>query len=302
MTLFTLPVYESFGRALHTRLGGRVKEGRVSVRRFPNGEMHISAETPVRGETCAVIGCTAPPDENLLALLLLAHTLKKEGANKVVAVVPYLGYSRQDKDERGESRAIEWLGSAMKASGIDSVVTLDLHSREDAALFPLPLIDVSPAPALAAALRTRPFGGASFIAPDEGARARCERLKRELGGKGEITYFTKRREEKGVTSELCGEIRPSVVIVDDILDTGTTLIAALEKLSACGVRSAAVAVTHALFTGSEWRKLWALGVEALYCTDSVPPSLRSGGSGQASVVPAAGLLAEAVLKEAPGEA
>jgi ribose-phosphate pyrophosphokinase len=99
------------------------------IARFENGELHAHVETSVSAQRCLVLGSIAPPDERFLSVLLLAHTLKKEGARQVTAVLPYLGYARDDKDKPGQSMATAWAGSLVKASGCDRVITIDVHSE-----------------------------------------------------------------------------------------------------------------------------------------------------------------------------
>jgi ribose-phosphate pyrophosphokinase len=137
-----------------------------------------------------------------------------------------------------------------------------------------------------------------MVAPDNGAIDRCEAVKRAAGmPTGEIPYFEKKRTEQGIVH--CGpigKVGARVVIVDDMIDTGGTLVSACEKLKAVGVRDIYILVTHGLFTGSSWTQLWSLGVKRIFCTDTVP--LRSGIDATnitlLSMVP---LLAEGLSKE-----
>lgn len=124
--------------------GGGVQLGQFRATRFENGELHLTLQTPVAKEDCLVLGSIAPPDENLLSALLLAHTLKKEGARRVTAILPYLAYARDDKNKPGESMATAWAGSLACASGIDEVMTVDVHSERAKGLFPISVLSLSP--------------------------------------------------------------------------------------------------------------------------------------------------------------
>src|ERR1039458_509165 len=95
------------------------QSGHFEISRFNNQELCASVQQPVSGEHCLILGSIAPPDEQTLSFMLLAHTLKKEGASKLTAVLPYLAYSRQDKFKPGESLATAWIGSLLKVSGFD---------------------------------------------------------------------------------------------------------------------------------------------------------------------------------------
>jgi len=167
MILFAFPEFETMTAGLETSLP-RLSPGRFHARRFDNGELCIEVETPVAGEDCAILGSITPPDANLFSTLLLAHTLRKEGARRITGVLPYLAYSRQDKNKSGQSLAAAWTGELGRASGFDRVITVDAHSSEAERLFPIPLISLSPANIFASALASYQLSGATFVAPDRG--------------------------------------------------------------------------------------------------------------------------------------
>jgi ribose-phosphate pyrophosphokinase len=126
------------------------------------------------------------------------------------------------------------------------------------------------------------------VAPDEGAIDRCEAVARAAGVKREIVYLTKQRTATGVTHrELHGTVGAEVVIVDDMLDTGGTLISCCEKLLEEGVQEIYIMVTHGLFTGTVWEQVWDLGVKRVYCTDSLrlPERIHSAQITVLSIIP-----------------
>ena len=120
------------------------------------------------------------------------------------------------------------------------------------------------------------MSGATIVAPDEGAIGRCEAVKKAAGPEGapalgKTPHFEKHRTETGIThAGPIGEVGRRAVIVDDILDTGSTLLSACEKLAEAGLEEIDIMVTHGLFTGERWKELWRLGVKRIFCTDSVP--------------------------------
>ena len=274
MILFSFSAHENIARQLRTIAS--VQAGRFTVRRYDNQELYASVEGSVSGEHCVILGTIAPPDECLLSLMLLAQTLKKEGADKITALLPYLAYSRQDKEKSGESLGTAWVGALLKSSGIDQVLTVDVHSERDRQLFPIPLISLSTAVLFADVIQNHQLTDATIVAPDNGAIGRCEAVKKAAGMPiGETPYFEKKRTEKGIIHHgPVGTVGTRVVIVDDMIDTGGTLVSACEKLRAAGVQEIYILVTHGLFTGSSWQQLWSLGVRRIFCTDTVP--LRSG--------------------------
>jgi ribose-phosphate pyrophosphokinase len=252
--------------------------GSCAFSRFSNGELYVRLGSPVASRVCAVLGSLAPPDEQIVSVLLLAHTLKRVGARRVVALLPYLGYARQDRAPAGQSLGSAWAGDLLRAVGVDQVLTIDLHSRRAAACFPMPLESLSPAPLFAQVLVERGLTDVSVVAPDEGALERCEAVIRAAGIHAPPAYLRKRRDADGVThGALVGTIAPRVAIVDDIIDTGGTLLSACLELRRAGAREITVFATHGLFTGQRWRELSALGVQRIYTTDSIPAAGHRGG-------------------------
>lgn len=290
MTLFTFPGFETLAEPLDPYLQQR----EFQIRRFANGEIFVTIATPFDLSHCILLGSITPPDENLLSLALLAHTLKKDGCKRITALIPYLAYSRQDKQKAGESLATAWTGSILHASGVDTVITIDVHSEHDQALYPMPLMSVSPAGVFAEAARKFGLADATVVAPDHGALQRCRALNNALGRAGvEVPYLSKRRDPSGVKHlEFCGQAAPRVLILDDILDTGATLTSACEMILRNGAKEIVVMVTHGLFTGSDWARLWSLGVSRIFCADTVPLPGSILEDPRITVLPVGSLLRE----------
>jgi len=284
MILFTLPRTARLAAALAPLAD--LREGHAVIGRFSNGELHATVETPVAGQDCVLLGSVAPPDEDLLATLLLAHTLVKEGARTLTALLPYLGYARHDKREPGKSLGTAWLGRLLHASGILEVVTVDVHSMHVHRLFPIKVRSLSPADLFAAEAARDGVDDLSVVAPDEGAIERGEAVRVAAGVRRPLAYFSKTRADRGIVhTALHGAVAPRVVLVDDILDTGGTLVSACERLVDAGVRDIRVMVTHGLFTGTGWQRLRTLRVSAIYCTDTTTPPPAAEPVTILSVVP-----------------
>lgn len=249
------------------------ESARLTVGRFANRELWVSVEGEMDGACCIVLGSIAPPDEQLLALGLSADALKRQGAARVIALLPYLAYARQDKEEPGKSLGIAWVGEALRASGVDELVTIDIHSRRAAELLQMPVTSLSPAELFAAELERSDLLDATIVAPDEGAIERSRAVAKAAGIAAPIAYLRKERTATGVSHrELVGEVGHRAVVVDDILDTGGTLVSCCNGLAGRGVEQVVVMVTHGLFTGDRWKELLPL-VADLYVTDSVPPTV-----------------------------
>ena len=270
-TLFSFADYSHISKYLCDLPG--LKSGCFSLVRHSNQELHAEVQSTVSGEHCIVLGGIAPPDIHMLSLLLLAHTLRKEGAARISGLLPYLAYAREDKIKAGQSLATSWVGALLQASAFDEIWAVDVHSKHDQELFAVPLESLSPAAIFGERLRKSALSEASFVAPDEGAVARCEAVRAAAAGVSseEIAYFHKQRTRSGITHHgLIGRVQRRAIIVDDVLDTGETLVSACQRLVDAGAEELYVCVTHGLFSGTRWRELWSLPLKQLFCTDTVP--------------------------------
>lgn len=239
--------------------------------RFANGELYVTVDSEAEARRCLLVGSVAPPDEQLLALTLASHTLAGQGASSVVAVLPYLGYARQDRPEPGRSLAAAWVGALLRAAGIAAVVTVDVHSSEAARLFPMPVTSLSPAPLFAPEVVRSGLDELCVVAPDEGAIERCEALRSAAGITSPVAWLAKRRTREGLVHlPLTGKLSRRAVVVDDILDTGATLVSCCRILREAGVEEITILVTHGLFSGEGWQEIWAAGAHRILTTDTVP--------------------------------
>jgi ribose-phosphate pyrophosphokinase len=269
-TLFSFSEYSHVSRWVCDLPG--IEPGQFSIVRYANQELHAVIQGTVAGKQCFILGSIAPPDSQILSVLLLAHTLRKEGASRITGLLPYLAYAREDKLKAGESLATAWMGALLKASAFDQICAVDLHSEHDRQLFPLPLESLSTSGIFADCLKNNGLTDASFVAPDEGAVARCQAMVSAAGKtSADIVYFQKRRTAAGIVHhDPSGRVKRRAVVVDDVLDTGATLVSACEKLLTAGAEELYLCVTHGLFTGQRWHDLWSLAVKRIFCTDTIP--------------------------------
>lgn len=245
--------------------------GTFQVKQFPNKEQHITLDANVSGRQCYVLGSLAPPESRFFSFLLLCHTLKKEGASRVIAILPYFAYSRHDKNEAQKSYTTAFIAELMACAGITDVITFDMHSPIGSQLFTIPLISLSPVSVFGGKLKEMDLKNTILVAPDEGAIKRCEAIANAAGIGGNILYMIKKRMSEGIFhTEQHGVVKEHAVIIDDMLDTGGTLISCCRSLLEAGVKSIDIMITHGLFTGETWRQLWELGVRDIYCTDTIP--------------------------------
>ncbi len=248
----------------------QLKTGGCEVGHFLNGEIYATINNPVIGRDCLIIGSIAPPAEQFLEVVMLASALNRSGAKTIQAFLPYLSYSRQDKLETFASAGIMTIGALLKTSGISKITSVDVHSELDKKILGLPLKSVSPASLFAPEIKKLGWEDAVVVAPDEGAIERANALALIAGYHNAVAHFTKERHDNIVHKSLVGEVGKRVILVDDILDSGQTLLSACKILHSKGTREIAIVVTHGIFQGQKWRLLFDLGVKKILVSDSCP--------------------------------
>lgn len=266
MIVFSFPEYKA--SAYGFLQSGDNTVGEYELEAFENGELRCEVKTDVEGQDCAIVSSLRSGHE--LEPMLLAHTLKRLKAKQVELVAPYLGYMRQDKEEPGKSLGAAWVGALLKASGVDSVLTVDMHSDMASLRLSLPVASIPSSQIFAQAVQSFVDSDVTILAPDDGALDEAQLLEQSIAGTLPVVYFDKVRTEKGVTLTPRGKISGKVIIVDDMLDTGGTLVAACGILKDMGVKDIIICVTHGLFTGDKWKALWDLNVSRIYTGDSLP--------------------------------
>jgi ribose-phosphate pyrophosphokinase len=209
----------------------------VVVKRFANGELHVEVPDRVRHRLCVIIGSISPPAENLARVTLVAHALRRAGAARITAVLPYLAYARQDRAPDNESRGLAWVGGLLRASGILEVVCVDVHSEQATALLGRRLISLSPAHLLASALPESWRLDVTLVSPDEGAIERASAIADTFRVDRPVAWARKRRTAAGVEHlGLVGRPGRRAIVVDDILDTVDTLVSCCRRLRDAGAR------------------------------------------------------------------
>ncbi|MEO2151179.1 MAG: ribose-phosphate diphosphokinase [Thermococcus sp.] len=247
-------------------LGGEFIE--VELRKFPDGEKYVRVLGS--GSEATVVSSTfAPQDEKIVELLLIGDALRENGFKKLRAVVPYFAYSRQDRvTKEGEPVSVR---AIMKALGIyyDELYIFDLHNPETLKYFPGKGVNVSPARVIADYFREK-LGDGIVLAPDKGARERARAVAQELGL--EYSHFEKRRisptevEMRPVDIDVKGK---NVLIVDDIISTGGTMVKASEILRKLGAERIFVGVTHGVFAEGAIERV-SNAVDELAVTNTIP--------------------------------
>jgi len=246
----------------------------VAYKMFPDGENYIRLEGNVQNEHVAIVQTTcAPQDNRLMQLAFMAAAAKKNKAQKVTAVVPYLAYARQDKIFlQGENVSVETVAHVLKAAGVDALVTVNIHAETALSKFPFPAKTLSAIPLLAEYFVQKGCKKAFALAPDKGAMYIAEQAQEVLGG--EAGHLEKQRDRyTGQTSQTGKGLNvkgQTVIIFDDIISTGGTIIGAAKILRELGATHVYTSCVHGLLIGDAEKRILDAGVEEIVATDSVP--------------------------------
>jgi len=271
----------------------------TEVTKFPDGEQHVRLLNSVRGAGVFLIQPTGPPvDSHLVELLLLADAARRAGAERVTAVIPYFGYARQDRRARGrEALAARLAADLIAVAGVDRVVAVDVHSHAIEGFFSVPFDHVSAVPLLLREMvRLGLPAEGVIVSPDLGAVKLAERYAKELDLPVAVVRKTRLSGAEVAVTGVTGDVRGRApIIVDDMISTGATIVAATEAVIGAGARQGVtVAATHGLFAGDAWERLQGAGLERVIVTDSVPQV--AGGGLSLHVVSIAPLLADVIGK------
>jgi len=264
----------------------------VAFKTFPDGESYVRLEGEVQDEEAVIVQTTSPPqDPKLIQLALLADAAKRNGAKKVWAVVPYLAYARQDKVFlQGEALSIETIANMLEVAGVDRLTTVNVHQEKILARFPFPANTVSAIPLLAEHFMRKGLEKSFVLAPDKGALHLVEQAEKVL--RGGCGYLDKQRDR--YTGQIHMEKKTldvkdrTVIVFDDIISTGSTIVAAAKILRELEAEKIYVACVHPLLIGDAEKRIIDAGVEEIVGTDSV--------SSRVSKVSLAPLIAKELVK------
>lgn len=294
MKIIPGPSSTELGRKIAEILG--VETVSVAHKKFPDSESYIRLEGEVKGEEIVIVQSTGPPqDTNLIQLFILADAAKDLGAKRVIAIVPYLAYARQDKRFLpGEAISIQTIGKLLKTSGIDELITVNVHERKVLEKFEIPAKSISAIGLLADYFKSKGLERAFALAPDEGAAEFAIEASKVLGG----DYGWLHKERDRYTGEVRTEEKnldvsgKDAIIFDDIISTGGTTANAVKILRKQGARRVFAACVHPLMIGNAKERILQAGAEEIVGTDSVPSNV--------TVVSLAPLLAKALTEKIKG--
>jgi ribose-phosphate pyrophosphokinase len=252
--------------------------GKSSITRFSDGEFEVCYEETVRGAQVFIIQSTYPPSDNLMELLLMIDAAKRASAYKVIAVIPYFGFARQDRKDRPRvAIGAKLVANLLMAAGVDRVMTMDLHADQIQGFFDIPVDHLYGSSVLLPYVQKLNLDNLVVASPDMGGSKRANTYAKYLNAGLAICH--KSREKANVVGEMTaiGEVDGKhVIIVDDMIDTAGTITKAANMLKEKGALSVRAIATHAVLSGPAYERIEESALEEVVFTDSIP--LRKEGS------------------------
>jgi ribose-phosphate pyrophosphokinase len=270
MKIFSCRASRHLAQRIVDELG--ISLGKSSVTEFSDGEFQPCFDESVRGDMVFIIQSTNPPADNLFELLLMIDAAKRASAYKVIAVIPYFGFARQDRKDRprvsiGSKLSADLLGTA----GVDRIITMDLHADQIQGFFNVPVDHLYGSAIFAPYIEKLKLENLTVSAPDMGGSKRANAYSRHL--QSEMVLCYKLRKKPNVIEEMSvlGEVEDrNVVIIDDMVDTAGTLVLAAQKMAEIGARSIRAFATHPILSGNAIERIDRSPIKELVVTDSVP--------------------------------
>jgi len=271
LEIFTCTSNPALAREVCEHLGERL--GEAEVGRFPDGEVMVEIHENVRGGDVFVIQSTcSPPNESLMELLLVMDALRRASARRVTAVVPYFGYSRQDRKVASRVPiSAKLVADLITTAGASRVVTVDLHAGQIQGFFNIPVDNLYAMPVLISYLRKRLDGQKiSVISPDAGGVERARAFAGRLNANLAIINKRRRRASEVAEMQLVGEVRDSVaVLVDDMIDTAGTITEAAKVVANAGASEVFAVATHPILSDPACERLNKSNIVEIVTTNSI---------------------------------
>ena len=289
------------GRATHD-LGDRIAEsygaplGKSSVVEFSDHEFQPIFERSIRGYHVFLVQSIIPPTDNLMELLLMIDAAKRASAHKIIAVIPYFGWARQDrKDQPRVSIGSKLVANLLTAAGVNRIITLDLHADQIQGFFDIPVDALYASTLFIDHIQKMQIEDLLIAAPDIGGSKRASAYAKRLGCDLAICHKQRSRANVVDSMTLIGDVKDkNVIIVDDIIDTAGTIVKAGQLIMDNGAKSVRAFATHAVCSGPAMERLDNSVFKEVVVTDSIP--LPANASKKITVVSTADLFAEVIRR------
>ncbi len=271
-----------------------------NIRKFADGEIYIEINENIRGNSIFLIqSVSSPANDNLMELLLSIDALKRSSAKNITAVIPYFGYARQDrKVVPRTSISAKLVSNLIAKAGADRVVTVDLHSGQIQGFFDIPVDNLFATPIFARHIKKKlKKNNIICVAPDVGGTARARALGKLLNV--DLAIVDKRRPAPGKSEvmNVIGNVKnKTCILVDDIIDSGGTIVNAASELKKRGAKDVHVYVTHGVLSGNAVEKIKKSSIKNLVVTDTIDNSMKVKKARNIEVLTISNLVGEAIKR------
>ncbi len=275
--------------------------GRAYVGRFSDGEVNVELMENVRGRDVFIVQPTCPPaNDNLMELLVMVDACRRASAAPITAVMPYFGYSRQDRRPRATRSAItaKLVANMISSAGVNRLLTIDLHADQIQGFFDIPVDNVYASPVLLGDAWKQAYRNVVIVSPDVGGVVRARAFAKRLDD-AELAIIDKRRPRPNESKvmNIIGEIEGKIcVLVDDMVDTAGTLGQAAQALKDEGASKVVAYITHAVLSGNAVERISNSALDELIVTDTIPLSAQAKSCGRIRQLSVAALLAETIRR------
>jgi ribose-phosphate pyrophosphokinase len=269
--------------------------GKINVLRFSDGEFETSFEETVRGTHVFLVQSTFPSSDNLMELLMMIDAAKRASAYRIVAVIPYFGFARQDrKDKPRVSIGAKLVADLLTTAGVDRIITMDLHADQIQGFFDIPVDHLYASYMFLPKIKDLNLDNLVIASPDVGGSKRANTYAKFLNTPMVICHKQRAKANEIEAMRIIGDVKgKNVIIVDDMVDTAGTLTKAADMMLEEGALSVRAFATHPVLSGPAYERIEKSGLAELYVTDSIPLKKESE---KIKVLSVAELLADTIEK------
>ena len=274
--------------------------GKASVKTFSDGEISVEIDENVRGQDIYIIQPLCDPvNNNLMELLIMVDALKRSSVDRISVVLPYFGYSRQDRRARSARVPItaKVVANMLTSMGVERLLTIDLHADQIQGFFDIPVDNIYATPLFLADIHKQNYKDTIIVSPDVGGVVRARALAKQLNS--DLAIVDKRRPEANVSEvmQIIGDVEGKCcIIVDDICDTAGTLCHAADALKEQGASAVFAYITHPIFSGKADQNISSSSIDGIIVTDTINLSKKIINTGKIRQITVAEMLAETLRR------
>ncbi len=271
-----------------------VELSKTVIEVFKDGEIQANYNETIRGKKVFIIQSTTTPAENIMELLMLVDAARRASADKIIAVIPYFGYARQDrKDKPRTSIGAKLMANVLTAAGVDRLITMDLHADQIQGFFEFPVDHLYASTVFFPFILNQKIDDVCMVSPDTGGTKRVVSYSKKLGCDFAIAYKQRAKANEVEKLQIIGDVaNKDIFLIDDIIDTGGTIVKAANRIKELGARKIMAMCTHPVLSDNAIEKLENSIIDRIVVTDTIPLKYNSP---KFEVISVAQIFAQVIL-------